>query len=218
MIFRLLLAATLGGLALATPAEADFFVEGDVGMAIMNDIDTKTYTFAVPPDSFTGHATLKYNDTFTAGVEIGSAGVERGYWRWSASYDYLNAKLHSFGVSGTINGTPGSASVPSDVVRAAGFDFDNQVHLAALNLYYNPAPLKRFQPYVGIGGGAAFIEHTDTKPALTATLGVRTPLPENFYAGLRYRYVHVFGPKDDLGIEYDDIGAHLFSLQFGRYF
>ncbi len=134
---------------------------------------------------------LDYKPALALGVELGTPGLENSPFGWSVSYDYLRSNLDKATVSGTVNGAPGSATFSSSQLKNAGLNFDNDVHLATANFYYRSPFLNVVHPYIGVGAGAAFMSHADTQPALDLTLGMRLPMSENTYYGMRYRYIRV---------------------------
>ena len=201
-------------------AEPVAYFERSVGAAFLPNVNTQTYTFVLPPDTISGHAELNYGTQLVAGAEIGYGGFAHGDLRWSIiSYDYLHATLDSARLVGTINGVPSSITLSNGVLNGAGFDFDNSVHLLTTDVYYNfPDIGGVVRPYLGVGAGAAFIEHADAELALAATAGLRYGFAHNrAYIGVRYRYYRIAGPTDDLGIKYDPIQAHTVSAVIGFY-
>jgi opacity protein-like surface antigen len=202
-------------LVAAPSAQAGGFIEGAVGVGMIQPVSTDTQTVVSPPDTVQLRGTLHYNDSLSAGAEAGWRNVDATRIKISLSYDYLKAKLSHADVSGTIDAAPFAGSMSSGLLRSFGIDFDNTVHLAAANIYFEPEAMNFFQPYIGVGVGAAFFDHAGTEPAVTATIGVTHALTPNAYIGLRYRYAHVWGPTDDLGFKYDPINAHLISAIVG---
>jgi opacity protein-like surface antigen len=207
-------------LACAQTQTPTAYIEGSVGVRFSSDVQTKNYTFVVPPDTASGHAELNYGTNVVIGAELGIADlVGDGNWRFGVSYDYTQFNLDSVRFVGTVNGVPGSVTVSDSDVRSAGFNFDNTVHIVMGNIYYNlPVIRDAFRPYVGLGAGAAFIEHADTEFAFNVSAGIRMALGPSAYVGLRYRFIRVEGPTDELGIQYKPITAHTISAVVGFYF
>jgi hypothetical protein len=195
------------------------YIEGSVGVAFMPNVSTQTYTFFIDPYTISGHGELDYGTNLVAGAEIGYAGFAHGQLRWGLSYDYMHATLESASLVGSVNGVPGSIKFSSGELNGAGFNFDNSVHLITTDFYYNFADIGGvIRPYVGVGVGAALIEHADAELALSGTAGFRYGFADNTaYIGVRYRYYRISGPTDDFGIKYDPIQAHTVSAVLGFY-
>ena len=201
-------------------AQVETYVEASVGAAIIPTVDTKTYTFTDPStnDVYTGKGFLNYSTTVTAGAEIGYAGFYGGNLRFGVAWDYLRASLSSAGVVGTQNGVAGRYVVSNADIRAAGFNFDDTVHIVGGNAYYNlPLIGDSIRPYVGAGFGAALIENASTEMAASATVGFRYGLADNMYIGARYRFYYITGPTDDAGVQYNGIMTHTLSAVLGIY-
>lgn len=203
---------TVGGMQAAV---AGPYVEGAVGVGIVHDANTKTYTLSNPPDTATGRIALDYKHPVSLGAELGVSLADQGLFRFSLSYDNIDAELRSATVSGTVNGTPGSITFQASDLKNAGYEVDSNIHLVAANVYYSPLAHFSTQPYVGLGVGAALFSHADGELALTATVGVRQVISNSAFLGLRYRYARISGPTDDLGLEYEPIRASLFSAVAG---
>ncbi len=73
------------------------------------------------------------------------------------------------------------------------------------------------RPYLGVGLGAAWLTHSDTQTAVTATAGVRISLSEDAYLGLRYRYYRITGPTSTLGIKLNPINNRSIMSVIGYY-
>jgi opacity protein-like surface antigen len=193
------------------------FAEVSLGASFIPTIRTKTYTLSDGIDTATGHIELNYSTGLTAGAEVGILGGLFPKIGFSISYDYLQARFDHGLVVGTLNGTPGSLAFTRNDVASFGINLDNDVHLIAANVLYNPWDEGRIHPYIGGGVGVAVISHTDTQAAVTATAGVRADLSDDFYVGVRYRYYYVTGPTDDLGIRYDSLSNHSVMAMIGVY-
>jgi opacity protein-like surface antigen len=193
------------------------FAEVSLGASFIPTIRTKTYTISDGIDTATGHIELNYSTGLTAGAEVGILGGLFPKIGFSISYDYLQARFDHGLVTGTLNGVPGSLAFTRNDVTDFGITLDNDVHLIAANILYNPFDEGRIHPYIGGGVGVAVISHTDTQAAVTATAGVRADLSDDFYVGVRYRYYYVTGPTDDFGIRYDSLSNHSVMAMIGVY-
>jgi opacity protein-like surface antigen len=193
------------------------FAEVSLGASFIPTIRTKTYTISDGIDTATGHIELNYSTGLTAGAEAGILGGLFPKIGFSISYDYLQARFDHGLITGTLNGVPGSLSFTRNDVTDFGITLDNDVHLIAANILYNPFDDGRIHPYIGGGVGVAVISHTDTQAAVTATAGVRADLSNDFYVGVRYRYYYVTGPTDNFGIRYDSLSNHSVMAMIGVY-
>lgn len=193
------------------------FAEVSLGASFIPTIRTKTYTLSDGINTATGHIELNYSTGLTAGAEFGILGGLFPKIGFSISYDYLQARFDHGLITGTLNGDPGSLAFTRNDVASLGINLDNDVHLIAANVLYNPLEEGRIHPYIGGGVGVAIISHTDTQAAVTATAGVRADLSDDFYVGVRYRYFYVTGPTDDFGIRYDSLSNHSVMAMIGVY-
>jgi len=193
------------------------FAEVSLGASFIPTIRTKTYTLSDGIDTATGHIELNYSTGLTAGAEVGILGGLFPKIGFSISYDYLQARFDHGLITGTLDGVPGSLAFTRNDVAGFGITLDNDVHLIAANVFYNPWEDGRIHPYIGGGVGVAIISHTDTQAAVTATAGVRADLSDDFYVGVRYRYYYVTGPTDSFGIRYDSLSNHSVMAMIGVY-
>jgi opacity protein-like surface antigen len=193
------------------------YVEGNIGVAFVPAIQTKYYSFIIPPDTYAGHGELRYGNSFMAGAELGVTFLAFTNWRLAVSYDYTKLNLDSAKVTGTVNGAPGSLTIPAGTIEAAGFDFNNSVHLITYGTYYDFPMAGRLRPYAGVAVGGAFVQHANTRLALSATLGLRMMIGTNAYVGVRYRPYWIDGTSDKIGIEYKPILTHTVSALLGFY-
>ncbi len=205
------------------------YTEFAVGAGFPSQVSTISYDVVAPFDFTTpggidvfagdmlvGTLSGSYEGGIAGGIVIGMRGVGDKHLGVNFSYDYLQANLDSITATGTINGAPASETNSLDALGLSGADFNNEVHLALGNLRYDfVGPREKIQPYVEVGAGGAFIEDSSATAAFAASAGFRVPLGLGFYFGARYRYVKALGYEDQLGIEYDDLNAHVISALFG---
>jgi opacity protein-like surface antigen len=203
-------------LAAAQGRQPTFYVEGAVGAAFTQSVDTKQFTFTDPMNNFSGRAKVDYGTQFTIGGEAGLTFFNDRI-RTGISYDYANATVRSATLIGTLNGAPVNGSFPRSEVIAS--NFDNTVQIIALNAYYNfLGPDAPFQPYIGAGFGSGNIQTAKNNEfVVTGTVGARVRVSDQIYVGARYRFTHVEGITDVLGIQYEPIEFHSVSLIAGLY-
>src|SRR5215831_8194244 len=112
------------------------YIEGSVGAAFTQTVSTKQFTFSDPMNTFSGKAELDYGTQFTVGAEGGLIFLD-GRIRAGVSYDYANATVHSATLVGTLNGVPVNGPFSRNQLGSVASDFDNNVHILAINAYYN---------------------------------------------------------------------------------
>ena len=212
---RVLLAAVLA--VVPSVASAQGFLEGAIGLTLIPDIETEDYSIDTIYGPFEGRGELNFEQEFSGGAE---AGFAMGQFRFGASWDFASAQLDTARVQGTLDGVPFFIEGTDDeIADTLGISFDENVHIFAANAYYNiGAPEASVRPYIGIGLGAAKFENADTELAVNLTAGARFALGPSAYLGGRYRFTWIQGPEDDLGISYEGITMHTFSLLLGFYF
>jgi opacity protein-like surface antigen len=203
-------------LAAAQGRQPTFYVEGGVGAAFTESVDTKQFTFIDSMNNFSGRAKVDYGTQFTIGGEAGLTFFNDRI-RAGISYDYANATVRSATLIGTLNGAPVNGSFPRSEVIAS--NFDNTVQIFALNAYYNfLGPEAPYQPYIGGGFGSGKIQTAHSNEFVaTGMAGVRMRVSDQIYVGARYRFTHIEGITDVLGIKYDPINFHTVSVIAGIY-
>ena len=215
---KLLIAAvvvTISSGALA--ADLKPYIEGQLGYANLNDVDTKTLN--VSGTNFTAAAKLnmKYDSDATYGGEIGLSDFLMPNFRIGASYsrsefDFKNATLSASGTA-TINGTSYSGSGTGTVTRAdmgsLADQVDAKLNLYMLNAYYDFKNSSQFTPFVGVGVGLADIKNTkDNEFAYSASAGGKYNINNNLYLGAKGSYVRVNGPTvtvDSVDVALEDV-------------
>lgn len=212
-------AAGACALACSTGASAQqsVYVEALIGAARPGDLETEAFVYDDGIDIYEGRISGDLKTAFAAGAEIGVQGLLRNRLRFGGSYDYMNPKLKSLSFVGEQNGLPytETASV-SDIEDAYGVEFGTTAHTVLANGYLTfPDEAGRFNPYVGAGAGASFLENAGANLAFAATGGVNFAMNDQLYMGVRYRYLRIGGIEDELGIEYEPVSAHIASYVVG---
>jgi len=239
---KLLLAALLAAIpSIAFPsiASAQGYIEGAIGFGLFPDLESNGYSrtitgpvinpLAYGPGLFEGNAEIEINSSWAFGAE---AGWSVGSWRFGASWDFIDAEADTARLEGTLNGVPFSFEATDQELQDFGLDANYDVNIFAANGYYmfNRASVlgainMNFEPYAGLGIGAATFSNLDTQFAFLVTLGANVPLGSSAYIGGRYRLSLISGPSltrdsniNDDGIDYDGITTHTFSLVLGYRF
>lgn len=216
---KLLLAAVLAAFPSAVHAQATGLVgylEGSVSLLLIPNVESEPYAIDTGSGIFDGTVDLDFGNNFMYGVE---AGASTGLWRFGVSYDRAELELDSGTAVGTLNGSPFQATVSNDAIGAYGVAANNIFQLIQGNVYYNlPLLGTDIRPYIGLGAGAAIIEHADSELVISATAGMRFALGPFAYMGAKYRYSIVTGPTYDSGVPLEKFGFHTFSVLLGLYF
>ena len=218
----LLLLALISSSALA--AELKPYLEGQLGFASLDDVDTKPYTASVGEGTATASAKIKYDHSVSGGFEIGAnnVGIENlrigvSYNRMKFDMDKVTGSITTTGVTGFEDGTL-TGDITS-TVRSGGISLDNSVNLYMANAYYDIKNASAFTPFVGLGMGMANIQNAkDNEFAWSASVGGKYNIDKNMYLGLKGSYTSVNGITDKIGLEYKDMDAYSAHALLGYQF
>jgi opacity protein-like surface antigen len=212
------------GLLLVSPATClavNGYIQGSVGYGFGPDVDVQGSATTVEAGTISGFS-ADYDDNVTFGLELGIRNFERhNVLRIGIGWDRFDADLDqvSFQASGGSLLPAGTYTVSRGDIAASGLDFDNTVDIYSLNLYYDFPSSTRFKFFIGAGVGLADIENADDNElTLRASIGGRYHFNENMYLGLRWNHFNIDGPKDGLGLSYDDISVNNVSATLGYEF
>jgi OOP family OmpA-OmpF porin len=199
-----LLASILFALPIAAQA-ASGYIEGQVGYASIDDVDTKTFT-SIETGSVSG--SLDYDPVIGYGFEIGIRDFEQyNVLRVGLAWNRFKAELDSVSIDAT-GGT--------EIGPISGLDFDSDVDVYSANFYYDFPVEMAFKPYLGFGIGVADIENAEDKEiALIGLIGGQYEISESVNLGIKYQYINIDSFEDKLGIEYDDASASMISVTLG---
>ena len=139
---KLLIAAAVAAISTgALAADLKPYVEGQLGYANLNDVDTKTVSDSIGNVRLSGKLNNKYDSDATYGFEIGVKGVGIENLRIGASYSRAEFDFKSAGVTGTISTDAGSTSISEKVSRSQlgsyASSLDAKINLYMLNAYYD---------------------------------------------------------------------------------
>ena len=217
----LLLLALISSSALA--AELKPYLEGQLGFASLDDVDTKL-NGAIGGGTATASAKIKYDHSVSGGFEIGAnnVGIENlrigvSYSRMKFDMDKVTGSITTTDVAGFDDGTL-TGDITS-TVRSGGISLDNSVNLYMANAYYDIKNASAFTPFVGLGMGMANIQNAkDNEFAWSASVGGKYNIDKNMYLGLKGSYTSVNGITDKIGLEYKDMDAYSAHALLGYQF
>ena len=199
----------------ALAADLKPYVEGQLGYANLNDVDTKTVSDSIGNVRLSGKLNNKYDSDATYGFEIGVKGVGIENLRIGASYSRAEFDFKSAGVTGTISTDAGSTPISEKVSRSQlgsyASTLDAKINLYMLNAYYDFKYSSALTPFVGAGIGLADIKNTkDNEFAYSLSAGAKYNINNNLYLGAKGSYVRVNGPTiqvdgGDYGLEDVDL-------------
>jgi opacity protein-like surface antigen len=215
---KLLIAATVAAISSgALAADLKPYIEGQLGYANLNDVDTKTLNVNGTNFRAAAKLNMKYDSDATYGGEIGLSDFLMPNFRIGASYsrsefNFKNANLSASGTA-TINGVNYAGAGTANVTRAdmgnlAG-QVDAKLNLYMLNAYYDFKNSSQFTPFVGVGIGLADIKNTkDNEFAYSASAGGKYNINNNLYLGVKGSYVRVNSPTvrvDSVDVALEDV-------------
>jgi len=212
---KILLATGLFILPLAVQA-ASGYIEGQVGYASIDDVDTETFTSV---ETGTVSGSLDYDSSIGYGLEIGIREFEQyNVLRVGLAWNRMKADLDSASINVTggtvIDAISGTASA-SDLATV-GLNFDNDIDVYSANFYYDIPVKMAFKPYLGIGIGVADSDNVeDNELALIGLVGGQYAISDDVNLGIKYQYIDVDSFTDTLGIEYKDTSTHMISATLG---
>jgi opacity protein-like surface antigen len=212
-IVRARLLVAVVGLALLSPglAVAEPYVAGYVGMARTEDADLRTEIELNGVPFVNGRARdLSFDSSLVFGGKVGyfferdvlggNVGAELDVYHFEPNF---GAQIVDF--SGTFAGVNGNSRIR---LQSANID----ATAVTVNLLYRfrllsapQYPRGRFQPYVGVGGGAFIaeietrtstfdvnkrIDDTDVRPGIQALGGARFFLARNIALFAEYKFIH----------------------------
>ena len=197
---KLLLAAAVAAISSgAFAADLKPYIEGQLGYANLNDVDSKTISDSVGNVRVSGKLKLNYDSDATYGFEIGAKDVGIENLRIGASYSRAEFDFKSAGLTATIStdggGTTISGSASRSQLGSYASSLDAKLNLYMLNAYYDFKNSSSFTPFVGAGIGFADIKNTkDNEFAFSLSAGGRYNINNNLYLGAKGSYVRVNGP------------------------
>jgi opacity protein-like surface antigen len=194
-----------------TPKGAALYIEGQIGYANLDNIDTNTYSGT--SGNVTGsnvRANFDYDSSTTYGAEVGLKDILIPNLRIGASYTTMKFDLKSAQIDGVVTAGSstytGPATFSASDLATGGLDFDNRVNLYMINAYYDIKTFTNLTPFIGAGIGLADVKHAkDLEFAYDLNAGVKYNINPNIYIGIKGAYTRVNGPTDQIGIKFKDI-------------
>ncbi|CEN56316.1 outer membrane protein [Candidatus Methylopumilus turicensis] len=218
----LLVSVLLAASASASAADLKPYVEGQLGWGSVGDVSTKTYVGTVGGVAYNGQVNLDYGSNLAWGGELGLANIADSNFRVGLSFTKMTLDIDSVAASGTLsyNGTnyTGSTGNLKQTFANRGISFDSDMKLYMVNAYYDIPTGSQLTPFIGAGVGVASLDHAGSELALSATGGLKYSFDKNLYLGAKATYYRVNGPKDDLGLEYENVDAYTVKALVGYQF
>jgi opacity protein-like surface antigen len=213
---KLLIAAVVAAISSgALAADLKPYIEGQLGYANLNDVDSKTVSDSIGNVRLSGKLKNNYDSDATYGFEIGAKNVGIENLRLGASYSRAEFDFKSAGLTGTISTDAGSTTISGSASRSQlgsyASTLDAKLNLYMLNAYYDFKNSSAFTPFIGAGIGFADIKNTkDNEFAFSLNAGGKYNINDNLYLGAKGSYVRVNGPTiqvdgGDYGLEDVDL-------------
>ena len=200
------------------------YFEGQFIYVDPHDASTTSMSGTVSGITYTNvRIDLEHDSDTTPGIEFGFYNFDNSNLRIGFSYTKPSIDLDTSTLSGTItDGTTtitGAVGITAADYATVGLDFDNDVKLYMVNGYYDFDSSNNFKPFIGAGFGLADIDNAEDKEFTYAgMLGARYYINEQTYVGGKFTYSSIEGPKDKLGLSYEDIDFYTSTLSIGLEF
>ena len=194
-----------------TPKGATPYIEGQIGYANLDNVDTNTYSGTSGNVTGTNvRANLDYDASATYGAEVGLKDVLIPNLRIGASYTTMKFDLKSAQINGVVTAGSstytGPATFSASDLATGGLDFNSRVNLYMVNAYYDFKTFTDITPFIGAGIGLADIKHAkDLELAYDLNAGVKYNINKNIYVGIKGAYTRINGPTDQTDIKFKDI-------------
>jgi len=204
-------------------AEIKPYIEGQMNYVNPDNVSTATYSGTVSGITFNGvKMDEEYDNDTTAGFEIGLNGVAQNI-RLGFSYMEPEFKLDKATLTGSITDgvttLSGSVGLTSADFASVGVTVDNDVKVYMLNAYYDFDASEKLKPFIGFGLGMSDIENAEDKELTYAAMaGAKYYIQKNVYLGGKFTYATINGPKDKLGVDYEDIDFYTATVALGYEF
>jgi opacity protein-like surface antigen len=212
---KLLIASLLALPIISVASDLKPYIEGQLGYANLNDVDSKTVSDSIGNVRLSGKLNLKYDSDATYGFEIGAKNVGIENLRLGASYSRAEFDFKSTGLTGTISTDAGSSTISGSASRSQlgsyASTLDAKINLYMLNAYYDFKNSSAFTPFIGAGIGFADVKNTkDNEFAFSLNAGGKYHINDNLYLGAKGSYIRVNGPTiqvdgGDYGLEDVDL-------------
>ena len=211
-------------------AEIRPYFEGQMNYIDPDDVSTDTYSgdsSGLGGPSYTNtRIDFKHKSDTSPGFEFGlynlfdNSNLRLGfsYTKSSINIDYETSSLSGTIAQGMLLLPEGVGTTPADYA-SVGLNFDKNVKLYMLNAYYDFDFKNNFKPFIGVGLGSSDFDNTEEKEfTYSGMLGARYYFNEQVYVGGKFTYSNIQGPKDKLGLTYQDIDLYTGTLSIGLEF
>ena len=206
------LLAPLVFLAPLSSQAAEVYLQGSIGHVSYGDVSMEPFTSA---ETGTVSGVLAYDSDMALGLEVGLADFERhNVIRLGLGWQKMDAKLNyaTVNFSGGTQWPSLSGNVSGADLQDVGFNFDNDIDLYSLNLYYDIHVTDRFKPYLGLGAGLLDVEHADDREVgMVFSAGLRYAISEQINVGFKYQFTRFDGLEDEIGFGYGEMESDIFN-------
>jgi opacity protein-like surface antigen len=200
------------------PQNPVYYAEISIGGSFLSPVSTGNFTATDGINTISGRLKADYDPSVVGGAELGEAGfLDMPEVRLGAAYNYIDAHFSKMNFTGTLNGVAENVNFTRSDATAYGIDPDDSAHVITVQAYYSLPLMGAVRPYLGFGIGPAILDNSDTRLALTGTVGFRAAIDQNSYFGVQYRYYDISGPSIAPGVKLGDVASNSVSLVLGYY-
>lgn len=204
-------AFTVGASFAAQAQDIGFYLEGNVGVAMPNDVKTAPFTGTLGGSNVSNFvSTLEMDRSTTRGFELGvrinnsfRVGVGRQAYTLTPNNITASGVVNGTAVNGIQDNLSGARKVSADV------------NTTSVNAYYDFNDFAGFRPFVGFGLGRTEFEGGLSGAAALLNVGARYSLTENMYVGAKITHIQSRNFDNTNRIQLQPVSANLASLIVG---
>ena len=221
---KILSILALVALPLSAFSEQGFYIQLQGNKVFPMDTDASVSS-AIGGTSATLSGEVEYDDSFTAGVEIGMKGI--GDTNFRAGIQFMQPEFEFVKATGTSLTYDGVDYTDPSLGQISRSDLDpNNIidadaRMLMINGYYDFAGhWESFVPFVGLGVGMVdFDRASDNEAAAAVMVGFKKYITDSkqLYIGHKSSFTRVKGPEVS-GVNFDDIDFYTATFQLGYEF
>lgn len=179
---------------------ADFYIQGQLGMASFSDMTTEP---VFTPETGTMRINAQINDSVLFGFEGGMTNFEPknvlrlGLAIQSTTVDIDSVVIHSEEGGTNPNFPQGSYEVPRSTLDAVGdLDIEGSATVYSVNLYYDFPTETIFKPFISFGLGAMDLGWADSmETGFVYSLGANFEFTDSMSFGVKYQNFQAKSPS-----------------------